>query len=111
MRVFFIVIALTILTSVLAETAFKKSSGVAILTADNFENVIAENKFVFVKFYAPWCGHCQKLAPKWAKLASLVDKFEYNVVIAKINAEKHQSISEEHEVSRFMIFRLRVIQL
>lgn len=41
------------------------------LTPDNWDEVTA-GKTVFLKFFAPWCGHCKKLKPDWDKL---MDKF------------------------------------
>jgi thiol-disulfide isomerase/thioredoxin len=37
------------------------------LTADNFAKETA-GKAVFIKFMAPWCGHCKSLKPAWTKL-------------------------------------------
>lgn len=49
---------------------FKKDKGVIVLNDSNFDEALKTFPKLFIKFYAPWCGHCQELAPKWAKLAT-----------------------------------------
>lgn len=41
----------------------------------------------FVKFYAPWCGHCQHLAPTWEKMAN---KLKGKVNVAEVNCEANK---------------------
>lgn len=39
-------------------------------TAESFQNQVTMSQEPwFIKFYAPWCGHCQSLAPNWVQLA------------------------------------------
>jgi len=63
----------------------------------------------FIKFYAPWCGHCKKMAPAWDELAKDVDEDKsISTTIAKVDCTKHQSICQGQGVGGYptiMFFR------
>jgi len=71
-------------------------NGLYILGSASFSGVVGKGD-TFIKFYAPWCGHCQKLAPAWDELAKKFEKDE-QVKIAKVDCTQHQSVCQEHEV-------------
>jgi len=81
----------------------KKSTqtAVVVLTPETFDSVVLDStKDVLVEFYAPWCGHCKKLAPDYEKVAAAF-KNEQNVVVANVDADKYKELGSRFGVSGF----------
>eukprot|EP00096_Caligus_rogercresseyi_P003657 TRINITY_DN1701_c0_g1_i1.p1 TRINITY_DN1701_c0_g1~~TRINITY_DN1701_c0_g1_i1.p1 ORF type:complete len:388 (-),score=136.24 TRINITY_DN1701_c0_g1_i1:160-1302(-) len=77
----------------------KVENGLHILSEKNFKSHVEIGDH-FVKFYAPWCGHCQKLSPTWDDLA-VAYKDDSKVKIAKIDCTQAQSICQGEEVKGY----------
>ncbi|KFX87275.1 hypothetical protein V490_08395 [Pseudogymnoascus sp. VKM F-3557] len=52
----------------------------------------------FVKFYAPWCHHCQSLAPIWTELAK---EMEGKLNIGEVNCEEHKAFCKEAKIEGY----------
>ncbi|XP_027341739.1 protein disulfide isomerase-like 1-4 [Abrus precatorius] len=72
---------------------------VVVLKEKNFTDFVKNNRFVMVEFYAPWCGHCQALAPEYAAAATEL-KGE-NVILAKVDATEENELAQEYDVQGF----------
>eukprot|EP00892_Ulva_mutabilis_P003381 jgi/Ulvmu1/1414/UM011_0143.1 len=83
------------------EAATINEEKVAVLTNDNFDNVTKESQYTLVEFYAPWCGHCQTLAPEYAEAALRLAETHPNVVLAKVDATAESSLAERFGVDGF----------
>ncbi|XP_023229133.1 thioredoxin domain-containing protein 5-like [Centruroides sculpturatus] len=77
----------------------KPINDVIQLTDDTFHKFI-ERGTHFVKFYAPWCGHCQKLIPIWKELANSL-KFDGSIKISEIDCTAHHTACGEFEVKAY----------
>jgi protein disulfide-isomerase len=63
------------------------------LTAEKFQKVVTNTMDPwFIKFYAPWCHHCQDLAPTWINLAR---PMQGKLNIGEVNCEIEKRLCKE----------------
>jgi protein disulfide-isomerase A1 len=62
-----LLLALVVLGAMTEEV--KVEDHVYVLTTSAFDEFVKTHEFALVEFYAPWCGHCKKLAPEYSKAA------------------------------------------
>eukprot|EP00913_Durusdinium_trenchii_P012423 g11663.t1 len=70
------------------------------LTKFNFDENVKRGTWM-VKFYAPWCSHCQRLKPIWEKLADHAVSQEWPVKIAEVDCTVSKNICQKANVKGF----------
>jgi len=71
---------------------------VITLNNANFDSYIRSNRMVLVQFFAPWCGHCKKLAPEYERAA---EKLKGKVPLAKVDATVETALSTKYGVKSY----------
>jgi len=77
---------------------------VIILTDDNFDSTVFNDESMWlVAFYAPWCGHCQKLLPEWIAAAT---QLRGTVKLAKVDATVHQKLASKYQIQGYPTIKI-----
>ncbi|CAN4099671.1 unnamed protein product [Withania somnifera] len=103
---FFCIFALLGSVSYASESESKEF--VVTLDHSNFSDFVGQHKFIVVEFYAPWCGHCKKLAPEYEKAAQVLSQNDPPVVLAKVDANEEQNkiLTSEFDVKGFPTIKI-----
>ncbi|CAI0576567.1 unnamed protein product [Linum tenue] len=74
---------------------------VKVVVADTLQELVFNSgKNVLLEFYAPWCGHCKKLAPILDEVALSFEK-DPSVLIAKLDATANDLPSDTFDVQGY----------
>ena len=74
---------------------------VLIITTENFDEALEKYDKILVEFYAPWCGHCQALAPEYIKAATLLKEMNSEIRLGKVDATVEKELAQSRNIKGY----------
>ncbi|XP_041371149.1 protein disulfide-isomerase A3-like [Gigantopelta aegis] len=90
----------------LAFLSLASSSDVLEFTDDDFDDKVEQESLILVEFFAPWCGHCKKLAPEFEKAATALKRNDPPVPLAKVDCTVNTKACGKHGVSGYPTLKI-----
>ena len=78
----------------------KAPTAAKALDVDTFDKEVLGEKGALVEFFAPWCGHCKKLAPEYEEAAKAFAG-ESSVGIYTVDATENAELGSKYDVSGY----------
>jgi protein disulfide-isomerase len=71
------------------------------LTQESFQKLVTTSQDSwFIKFYAPWCHHCQALAPNWAQMSK---ELQGKLNVGEVNCDVESRLCKDVGVKAYPV--------
>lgn len=94
---------LAVALTFLVASASAEDEAVLVGTKDNFEEIISRDELILVKFYAPWCGHCKKMAGDFKEAA---EELKGKATLVDLDATEEKDIAQKYGIRGFPTLKL-----
>lgn len=78
----------------------KAPTAAKALDEESFDKEVLGEKAALVEFFAPWCGHCKKLAPEYEEAAKAFAG-ESSVGVYTVDATENSGLASKYDVSGY----------
>ena len=79
---------------------------VVILDDENIEEAITKFPILMVKFYAPYCGHCKKMAEEYKRAAEEVYRRNLKYTIGELDATEYTISAKKYDIVGYPTLKL-----
>ncbi|KAL4420986.1 hypothetical protein ABPG77_001305 [Micractinium sp. CCAP 211/92] len=96
------------LLATLVASARASDDVIAVSGPKQLDKLIAKHPFLVAEFYAPWCGHCKKLDPEWAKAAAALKGHDPEIVLVKVDttAKENEVFKTKYSITGFPTIKI-----
>lgn len=85
-------------------SAVVSASDVISLTKKTFDSFMKEHELVLAEFFAPWCGHCKALGPKYEEAATELKA--KNIPLVKVDCTQEEEVCGAQGVEAYPTIRV-----
>lgn len=82
------------------------ASDVLDLKDADFDAKIKQHDIALVEFFAPWCGHCKRLAPEYEKAATALKSNDPPVALVKVDCTAETKVCGKYGVSGYPTLKI-----
>uniref|UniRef100_A0A672TPP6 protein disulfide-isomerase n=1 Tax=Strigops habroptila TaxID=2489341 RepID=A0A672TPP6_STRHB len=83
-----------------------EEDGILVLHEHNFARALSEHRLLLVEFYAPWCRHCERLAPAFAQAATTLRNESSPARLGKVDATTQKALAGEFGITSYPTLKL-----
>lgn len=86
------------------ESPGEEMPGVVEVNEENYYDIVGNDKYVLLEFYAEWCGFCKELATVYRHIGGLLmydQALSDRVIIAKINGPESRKLRRRYGVKGY----------